>query len=558
LNAQREPMAARELILGSPEQIEARFPKLDDSQIAGLAGFGQERNAQAHEVFLERGDLHHGIFVVLSGRVEVLRVSAEGETVLHVLDRGEFTGDVNLLSGRGTLIRAKALEPSTLLEIDRANLRHIMQTDAALGQIFLNAFVLRRVFLISNSVGDAVLVGSNHSSDTLRLREFLARNGQPHAYLDVDTDPEVQTVLDQFGVPLADIPVLICRGTVALRNPSNSEAAACLGLNAGIDQADVSDVVVVGAGPSGLAAAVYGASEGLKVLVLEKNAPGGQAGSSSRIENYLGFPMGISGQELSNRAFVQAEKFGAHIAIARSAKGLQTSHPRYTVELDDGGSARGRTIVIAAGSRYRRLDLPNLSQFEGVGVYYGATHVEATVCRDEEVAVVGGGNSAGQAAVFLAGTAKHVYLVMRGPCLAKTMSRYLISRIEASPRITLMAWTTIEALEGDTHLKRVRLHDAKTGATETRDIQHVFTMTGADPNTEWLRGILALDTKGFIKTGAEIQDVWPLHRAPFLLETSLPGVFAVGDIRAASVKRVASAVGEGSMVVQFVHKVLAE
>jgi thioredoxin reductase (NADPH) len=551
-------MAARELILGSPEQIEARFPKLDDSQIAGLAGFGQERNAQAHEVFLERGDLHHGIFVVLSGRVEVLRVSAEGETVLHVLDRGEFTGDVNLLSGRGTLIRAKALEPSTLLEIDRANLRHIMQTDAALGQIFLNAFVLRRVFLISNSVGDAVLVGSNHSSDTLRLREFLARNGQPHAYLDVDTDPEVQTVLDQFGVPLADIPVLICRGTVALRNPSNSEAAACLGLNAGIDQADVSDVVVVGAGPSGLAAAVYGASEGLKVLVLEKNAPGGQAGSSSRIENYLGFPMGISGQELSNRAFVQAEKFGAHIAIARSAKGLQTSHPRYTVELDDGGSARGRTIVIAAGSRYRRLDLPNLSQFEGVGVYYGATHVEATVCRDEEVAVVGGGNSAGQAAVFLAGTAKHVYLVMRGPCLAKTMSRYLISRIEATPRITLMAWTTIEALEGDTHLKRVRLHDAKTGATETRDIQHVFTMTGADPNTEWLRGILALDTKGFIKTGAEIQDVWPLHRAPFLLETSLPGVFAVGDIRTARVKRVASAVGEGSMVVQFVHKVLAE
>jgi thioredoxin reductase (NADPH) len=360
----------------------------------------RRQDAQAHEVILERGDLHHGIFVVLSGRIEVLRVSAEGETVLHVLDRGEFTGDVNLLSGRGTLIRARAPEASTLLEIDRANLRHIMQTDAALGQIFLNAFVLRRVFLISNSVGDAVLIGSNHSSDTLRLREFLARNGQPHAYLDVDADPEVQTVLDQFGVPLADIPVLICRGTVALRNPSNSEAAACLGLNAGIDQTDVSDVVVIGAGPSGLAAAVYGASEGLKVLVLEKNAPGGQAGSSSRIENYLGFPMGISGQDLSNRAFVQAEKFGAHIAIAQSAKGLNTRQPPYTVELDDGGSARGRTVITAAGSRYRRLDLPSLSQFEGVGVYYGATHVEATVCRDQEVAVVGGGNSAGQAAAF--------------------------------------------------------------------------------------------------------------------------------------------------------------
>jgi thioredoxin reductase (NADPH) len=552
------PIAARELIPATPEQIEAMFPKLDDTQVAGLAEFGQQRDAQPHEVILERGDLHHGIFVVLSGRVEVLRVSSDGETVLHVLDRGEFTGDVNLLSGRGTLVRARAVEASTVLEIDRANLRHIMQTDAALGQIFLNAFVLRRVFLISNSVGDAVLIGSNHSSDTLRLREFLARNGQPHTYLDVDADPEVQTVLDQFGVPLADIPVLICRGTVALRNPSNSEAAACLGLNAGIDQADVSDVVVIGAGPSGLAAAVYGASEGLKVLVLEKNAPGGQAGSSSRIENYLGFPMGISGQELSNRAFVQAEKFGAHIAIAQSAKELKTSHPPYTVELDDGGAARGRTVIIAAGSRYRRLDLPNFSLFEGVGVYYGATHVEATVCRDQEVAVVGGGNSAGQAAAFLAGTAKHVYLVMRGPCLAKTMSRYLISRIEASPRITLMAWTTIEALEGDAHLERVRLHNTKTGANETRDIQHVFMMTGADPNTEWLRGSLALDAKGFIKTGADVQDGWPLHRPPYPLETSLPGVFAVGDIRAESVKRVASAVGEGSMVVQFVHKVLAE
>src|ERR1700692_444507 len=551
-------MAARELIPVSPEQIQAMFPKLDAGQIARLAALGRQQDAQAHEVVLEQGDLHHGIFVVLSGSIEVIRVSAGVETVLHVLGRGEFTGDVNLLSGRGTLIRGRAVEASTLLEVDRVNLRHIMQTDAALGEIFLNAFLLRRVFLISNSIGDAVLIGSNHSSDTLRLREFLARNGQPHTYLDVEVDPEVQTVLDQFGIPLADIPGLLCRGAVALRNPSNSEAAECLGLNAGIDQGDVSDVVVVGAGPSGLAAAVYGASEGLKVLVLEKNAPGGQAGSSSRIENYLGFPMGISGEELSNRAFVQAEKFGAHIAIAQSAMGLKSNLPPYTVELEDGGSARGRTVIIAAGSRYRRLDFPNLSQLEGVGVYYGATHVEATVCRDEEVAAVGGGNSAGQAAAFLAGTAKHVYLVVRGPCLAKTMSRYLISRIEASPQITLMAWTTIEALEGDTHLKRVLLHNTKTGSSESRDIQHVFMMTGADPNTEWLRGSLALDAKGFIKTGVEVQEGWPLHRAPYVLETSLPGIFAVGDIRAESVKRVASAVGEGSMVVQFVHKVLAE
>jgi thioredoxin reductase (NADPH) len=545
-------------MLDSPEQIEAMFPKLDGGQIARLATFGRQQNAPALEIILERGDSRHGIFVVLSGSIEVIRVSSGGETVLHVLGRGEFTGDVNLLSGRGTLIRVRVLEACTLLEIDRANLRHVMQTDAALGEIFLNAFLLRRVYLISNSVGDAVLIGSSHSSDTLRLREFLVRNGQPHTYLDVEADPEVQTVLDQFGVQLTEIPVLICRGTLALRNPTNSEATACLGLNAGIDQGDVSDMVVVGAGPSGLAAAVYGASEGLSVLVLEKNAPGGQAGSSSRIENYLGFPMGISGQELSSRAFVQAEKFGAHIAIARLAKTLKTSLPPYVIELDDGGSARGRTVIIAAGSRYRRLDLPNLSQFEGVGVYYGATHVEATVCRNEEVAVVGGGNSAGQAAVFLSGTARHVYLVVRGPCLAETMSRYLISRIEASQQITVMVWTKIEALEGDTHLTRVLLRNTKTGASELRDIQHVFMMTGADPNTEWLRGSLALDGKGFIKTGSDAQDGWPLHRVPYPLETNLPGVFAVGDIRAESVKRVASAVGEGSMVVQFVHKVLAE
>ena len=455
-------------MLDSPEQIAAMFPKLDEGQIARLTTLGILRDSPAHEVILELGDQHHGIFVVLSGKLQVIRVTNGGETALHVLGPGEFTGDVNLLSGRETLVRGRALEASTLLEIDRARLRHIMQTDAVLGEIFLNAFLLRRAYQISNSVGDAILVGSNHSSDTLRLREFLTRNGQPHTYLDVEIDPAVQAVLDQFGVPVAEIPVLICRGTLALRNPTNSEAAASLGLNAGIDSSDLSDVIIVGAGPSGLAAAVYGASEGLNVLVLEKNAPGGQAGSSSRIENYLGFPNGISGLELSNRAFVQAEKFGAHIAIAQPVEGLQAMNTPYAVELVDGGSARARTVIIAAGSRYRKLNLPNLGQFEGAGVYYGATHVEATVCGNDEVAVVGGGNSAGQAAVFLSGTAKHVFLVVRGPCLAKTMSKYLISRIEASDRITLMAWTVIDGLDGDTNLQRIHLHNTKTGTRETR------------------------------------------------------------------------------------------
>src|SRR5208337_1893634 len=333
------------------------------------------RGTCRQEIVMEQGDLHHGVFVVLSGSIEVVRIFGGTETVLHVLGPGEFTGDVNMLSGRGTFVRGRALEASTLVEIDRVNLRRIMQTDATLGQIFLNAFLLRRVFQITNSIGDAVLIGSNHSSDTLRLREFLVRNGQPHTYLDVDAEADVQNDLDQFEVKITDIPVLICRDKFVLRNPTNSEAAECLGLNAGIDHGDVCDMVVVGAGPAGLAAAVYGASEGLSVLVLETNSPGGQAGSSSRIENYLGFPAGISGNELSNRAFIQAEKFGAHITIAHTAKELKSSQSPYTIELDNGESVRGRTVVIAAGSRYRRLNLPNLGQFEGVGVYYGATHV---------------------------------------------------------------------------------------------------------------------------------------------------------------------------------------
>jgi thioredoxin reductase (NADPH) len=538
------------------------FPSLDDAQIARLAPFGLQGDVEAGAVIVDQGDSNHGIFVVLKGSIELLNISGEaqsgGDAVLHVFRRGEFTGEVNMLSGRRTLVRIRAREASTLLEINRATLRHIMQTDAALGETFLNAFILRRVFLIANSVGDAVLIGSSHSSDTLRLREFLTRNGHPHTYLDVETDPTVPTLLEHFGIPATDIPVLICRGESALRNPSNSEAAACFGLNDEIDQGEVCDLIVVGAGPSGLAAAVYGASEGLNVLVVERNAPGGQAGASSRIENYLGFPLGITGQELANRAFIQAEKFGARIAIARSATALKAGRPAYTVQLDDGQAARGRTIIMAAGGRYRRLDLPNLTQFEGAGIYYGATRVEAEVCRDQEAVVVGGGNSAGQAAVFLSGIARHVYLLVRGPGLAKTMSQYLISRIEASPRITLLTWTRIEALEGDAQLRRVHWRNSKTGASDARDIQHVFVMTGADPNTEWLQGCLELDAQGFIKTGSDVGHGWPLRRTPYLLETSLPGVFAVGDIRAGSVKRVASAVGEGSMAVQFVHKVLAE
>jgi thioredoxin reductase (NADPH) len=540
------------------EQIDLTFPRLDDAQMERLAPFGKRRRAASGEVIFDQGDADHGVFVVLDGSIEIAAISNGEEAVFRVLDRGMFTGEVNQLSGRRSLVRCRAREAAALLEIDRANLRRLMQSDAALGEIFLSAFLLRRVYLIAHSVGDAVLIGSSHSGDTLRLRAFLTRNGHPHTYLDVERDPDVQSVLDHFEVGLTDIPVLICRGQLVLRNPSNSEAAACFGLNAGIDEDNMYDLIVIGAGPSGLAAAVYGASEGLNVLVVESNAPGGQAGASSRIENYLGFPTGISGQALAGRAFVQAEKFGAHIAVARAAVGLKCDRPPYRVELDDGASVKTRSIIVATGAQYRKLDLPNLAQFEGVGIYYGATQVEAQVCRNEEVVIVGGGNSAGQAAVFLSSVAKHVHLLVRGPGLAETMSRYLIARIEASRDITLKEWTEIEALDGDGHLERLRWRNVKSGASDTHNIRHLFLMTGADPNTAWLQGCMALDTKQFIKTGPDLGADWTWPRAPYLLESSLPGVFAVGDVRAGSMKRVAAAVGEGSMAVQFVHRVLAE
>jgi thioredoxin reductase (NADPH) len=540
------------------ESTDGMFPQLDEAQIARLMPLGQERRFSAGEIVFDQGDSEHGVFVVVEGSIEVVSVTNGQETSVAVHGAGTFTGEVNQLSGRRSLVRCRAYQSSKLLEISRANLHRIMQNDTALGELFLRAFILRRVYLISHSVGDAVLIGSNNSADTLRLRAFLSRNGHPFTYIDVEKDSDVQAVLDHFEVKVSEIPVLICRGELVLRNPSNAETAVCFGLNEGIDDGGVYDLIVVGAGPSGLAAAVYGASEGLNVLVIESNAPGGQAGSSSRIENYLGFPMGISGQDLAGRAFVQAEKFGAHIAVARSAAALKCVRPPYALQLDDGGTFQSRSLIVATGVEYRRLDLPNLRQFEGAGVYYGATQVEAQVCADQEVAIVGGGNSAGQAAIFLSTVAKHVYLLVRGPGLSETMSRYLVARIEACPQITLKTFTEIEALEGNGHLERTHWRNTKTGERHTCNSQHLFLMTGAAPNTAWLDGCVSLDSKQFIKTGAELGADWRLTRPPYLLETSLPGVFAVGDVRAGSMKRVAAAVGEGSMAVQFVHKVLAE
>ncbi len=543
--------------------VERLFPTLTPAQIARIAAHGRVRPSAAGEVLVEAGDQTVRFFVVTRGKAEIVRSGNSTESVA-VLGPGTFTGETTLISGRPTLVRVRMSEPGEVIEVDRDQLLGLVQTDSELGELIMRAFILRRVELIAQGVGDVVLIGSTHSAGTLRVQEFLTRNGHPHAYIDLDRDSGVQQLLDQFHVSVADVPVVICRGTLVLRSPTNQQIADCLGFNEAIEQTHVRDVVIVGAGPAGLAAAVYGASEGLDVLVLESNAPGGQAGSSSRIENYLGFPTGISGQELAGRAYTQAQKFGAQILITKSATRLACEKRPYAIEIDTGGRVTARTVIIAAGAQYRRLPLANLSQFEGAGVYYGATFVEAQVCQGEEVMVVGGGNSAGQAAVFLSQTAKRVHILVRSGGLAESMSRYLIRRIEESPLIVLRTHAEIVALEGTDHLERVRWRDTATGATETESIRHVFVMTGAAPNTGWLQGCVALDSSGFVKTGPDLlpEDLatahWSLGRTPHLLETSLPGVFAVGDVRGGNVKRVASAVGEGSIAVSFVHQALRE
>jgi len=418
--------------------------------------------------------------------------------------------------------------------------------------------------LIARHLGDVVVIGSTHSPGTLRVKEFLTRNGHPFQNVDLDRDHEAQDFLDRFQIKITDVPVVICRGDAVLRNPTNAQIADCLGFNEEIDDTRESDLVIVGAGPAGLAAAVYGASEGLNVLVLEANVPGGQAGSSSRIENYLGFPTGISGLDLTGRAYSQALKFGAHVVVARGATRLTCDGQRYTVAVDEGPHIRARTVIIATGAEYRKPALDNLSTFEGAGVYYGATPMEAQLSAGEDVVVVGGGNSAGQAAVFLASTARRVHMLVRGSGLAETMSRYLVRRIEENPAIVLHTSTEIVGLEGEDRLARVRWRDDRTGDVETHDIRHVFIMMGAVPNTRWLNGCLALDDSGFVKTGPDLSSEelanaqWPLTRPPYLLETNRPRIFAVGDVRGSNIKRVASAVGEGSIAVAFVHQVLRQ
>jgi len=552
-----------------PSVLDARtqaFPQLSPEQIDRVRACGHVRNVQQGDILFEPGDTAVPFFVLLSGKMEIVQPGIDGERAVVTHGPGQFTGEMTMISGQRCLVRGRVTEPGEFLELSGDALRALVSKDAELSEILMRAFILRRLALIKCGYGNAVLMGSRHSAQTLELREFLSRNGYPYSYVDLDTDQTSQALLDRFNVSLGDVPVVICHGRNVLRNPTIQQLANCLGFNASIDGKQVRDVIIVGAGPAGLAAAVYAASEGLDVLMIETHAPGGQAGSSSKIENYLGFPTGVSGMELAARATTQAQKFGATMMIARSVVRLNCAKRPYEVVLDGGDPLAARAIVIATGAQYNKPQLDNLQKFEGEGIYYGATYIESQLCGSDEVAVVGGGNSAGQAAAFLSQSARKVHMLVRRGELASTMSRYLIQRLTENPKIELHYNTEIVGLEGGTHLERVTWRDKKSGEVSTHEIPHVFIMTGASPRTEWLRGCLAMDEKGFILTGRDLDNGavpedaprWPLERAPLMLETSLPGVFAVGDARAGNVKRVASAVGEGAISIHLVHRALAE
>jgi thioredoxin reductase (NADPH) len=523
------------------ERTVQMFPTLTAAQVDRISSVGHKRDMRAGEVLYDVGDQNTRFFVVLSGAIEVVRVIGDREELVVKHLPAEFTGEINMLSARRSLVRARAAADGTVIAVDRADLRTLVQRDPELSEIFMRAFILRRVALASQPTNDLVLLGSRHSGNTQRLREFLSRNGQPFTYQDVEADPSVQGLLDQFHVGVNDVPVVVCRGGHVLKNPTIELLASAAGLSADLDAAQVREVVI-----------------------LESTAPGGQAGTSSRIENYLGFPTGISGQALSGRALSQAEKFGAEVAIGRTVARLDCDTRPYRLFLTDGQVVRTRAIIIATGAKYRKLDVPSFERYEGAGVYYCATALESQQCRGEEIAIVGGANSAGQAAVFLSGVATRVHVLVRGAGLSDSMSRYLIQRIESTPNVVLRTRTQVEALEGDNGLERIRWRHVDSGERETRALRNLFLMTGADPNTDWVAGCVCLDDKKFVKTGVDLlqEDLdaahWTLPRRPYLMETSIPGVFCVGDARSTSVKRVASAVGEGSICIQLVHRALAE
>ncbi len=533
------------------------FPHLSEEMIQRVTDYGAVEQIPAQTLLFQRGQRTVDFFLVLTGCIDVFDVDEKGQIVpITHHTRGQFTGELDLLNQRQVLVSGRAGDDTEVLRISREHFRRMLSAEPDIAEVITRAYILRRVAMIQQGTGGVLVLGRLRSPDTLRIENFLTRNGYPHRLIDSDSlSAEAgDSLLDSFAVSAEQLPVVITPGYAVMHNPGNAELADRLGLTEHTDPAHVYDVAIVGAGPGGLAAAVYAASEGLSTIVIEGLAPGGQAGTSSKIENYLGFPNGISGQALAGRAQIQAQKFGARLAISRAVVSLACDEQPYQLALDDGQEVRARAVVIASGARYRRLDVPDYERFEGRGIYYAATAMEGKLCQDKHVIVVGGGNSAGQASMFLSRTAAHVHHLVRGPGLAATMSDYLVQRITQSSRITLHTDTSIVALEGHGLLEHVSWFDRVRDVRERHPISHVFVMIGAEPNTDWVRDCLALDAKGFVITGVTAEG--GAASSPYA--TTRPGIYAVGDVRAGSVKRVASSVGEGSVVVQAVHQFLAE
>jgi thioredoxin reductase (NADPH) len=546
-----------------PTDQEVAFPVLDAKDIAALAARGHTRAVKAGEVLWAEGDRNFCFFVVLEGTIEIVEHSSGTERAVTVHGPGQFSGDVDTLTGRSALVTGRVGQPGRVLELSTAELRRAVDEVPELGETLVKGFLMRRQLLIGKGYGGIRIIGSRFSPAAHRLRDFATRNMIPITWIDLDADEGADELLRQLGIPASATPIVLARDGRWVSNPPLSEFAKCAGLTSTLQADHVYDLLVVGAGPAGLAASVYAASEGLDVLTTEAMAAGGQAGTSSRIENYLGFPAGISGSELTRNALMQAQRFGAQITVPCEVRSLGLDGGDRIVTLVDGTRLRTRCVLVASGVAYRRLEVPRFADFDGAGIYYAATEMEARMCRGEEVVLVGAGNSAGQAIVYLARHAKKVNVLVRGESLGASMSRYLVDRMESLENVTVHLGARVTALDGDGHLSAVhaRLKDGEERRFETTSL---FLFIGADPNTSWLRGCVELDKKGFVLTGtslppgtAELERWKAAGRSPFLLETSLPGVFAAGDVRSGSVKRVASAVGEGSMSVSLVHAYIA-